>query len=125
MDWTTHMRRILARLGEDATFAHAGGEPETARVVFISPYARVFDIVSSSNPQIALIDVDVTVVDQGDTFILRSYLYTVKEVKPDPVSGVTVCELEQTANVAELYIEMEAANGFLELENDTAFELEA
>lgn len=95
MDWKTHMRGILTTLGEDAVFSHAGGQGTTVRVIYLAPYQKVLDLVQSSEPQLACMAEDVPTLAQDDTFTLRGLTYKAQEIKPDIVSGVTVCGLEE------------------------------
>lgn len=95
MDWSSHMTRILDRLGEDATWRPAqSASTATVRVMFVSPYSRVLEIVAGSRPQVAVMASAVPELGEGDVFELRSTDYRVVEIRPDPVSGLTVCDVE-------------------------------
>lgn len=91
------MRRILARLGEDATFTPAGGDPATVKGVFTAPHVEVqlgALAVSSSKPTFAAMSEDLPGVSDGDTLLRAGIAYMVRVVRLDDPSGVTVLELE-------------------------------
>ena len=95
MDWTAHMRRIIERLGEDVTVTPAGGDATQVRAIYVAPYAKVLEIVATSRPAIGYMDADAATLAMGDAVTVRSAAYRVAEPpKRDPVSGVTVCDLE-------------------------------
>lgn len=98
MDWASHMRRILARLGEDVTWTH-GGSPATVRGLFLGPHREVSlgdqVIVAGEDPMFAAMATDLPGLAGGDTILRGGTTYTVKPaLEPDPVSGVTVMQLE-------------------------------
>lgn len=92
------MRRILSRLGEDATFTHAGGSPVSVRGVFVAPHNAIAFAgleVSSTLPRFAAMSADLASVAVDDTLAIGADSYTVRDVQPDRTSGVTVLELEE------------------------------
>lgn len=95
MDWASHMRRVLVRLGEAATFTH--GTAQTAVTgVFTSPYERLSLgglEVSSSLPTFAAMADDLPSVAKGDSITRGTAQYTVEDVRADDPSGVTVLDL--------------------------------
>lgn len=98
MNWSVHIRRILARLGEDATFTHAGGSPASVRGLFTQPYAQVdlagSVIVAGSNPVFVTMSADVPLVASGDTLVRGAVTFNVVGVEPDVVGGFVVLQLE-------------------------------
>lgn len=96
--WASHMRRILAQLGEDVIWTH-GGSPVTVRGVYLAPHRQVslgeMVIVGDEDPMFAVMADDVPGLAGGDTIQRGSTTYKVKpSLEPDPVSGVTVMQLE-------------------------------
>jgi len=96
------MRRILARLGEDATFTHGTSAGSSVRGVFAAPYAVLPGGMGdagfeSSLPRFAVMAEDITDVAQGDTITRGSVDYEITAVQPDDPSGVTVLVLQQSA----------------------------
>lgn len=99
MDWALHLRRIFARLGEDATFTHAGGQPVSVRGLFTAPYALLPSGLdggmSCSQPRFAAMDSDLGTASQGDTLVRNATTYTVVEVQPDAPGGFTILQLQE------------------------------
>lgn len=96
--WAGHMRRILAQLGEDVTWTHAGS-PVTVRGIFLAPHRQVnlgeMVVVAAEDPMFAAMAADMPALAGGDTLQRGSTTYKVKPaLEPDPVSGVTVMQLE-------------------------------
>lgn len=92
------MRRISARLGEDATYTHAGGAGVTVRGLFLSPYQSA-DLggvaIAGSNPRFAAMIADLPLVTQGDTITRGGVIYTVvPPIETDDPSGLTVLQLQ-------------------------------
>ncbi len=93
------MRRILTRLGEDATLVRGTGTPTTVRGLYIAPYA-VIDIgpggVNGSNPQFAFMSSDFAVA-KGDILTRSGVTFTVVVKQPDDPSGITLAELKRAS----------------------------
>lgn len=96
------MRPIIEGLGEAVTYVHGtgtGASTGSATGIYFSPYAPVviggnaFEVASSS-PRFAAMTADVPLVSRGDTINIRSVAYRVAVPQPDPVSGVTVFDLQ-------------------------------
>ena len=91
------MRRILTRLGEDATLVRGTGQPTAVRGMYIAPYA-VIDVgpggVNGSNPQFAFMSADFAVL-KGDIVTRAGTQFTVVVRQPDDPSGITLCELRK------------------------------
>jgi hypothetical protein len=97
LDWAVHLRRILSRLGEDATFTPAGGEAATVKGIYTEAHrAMSFGPieVSSSYPTFGVMTEDVPGVARGDALTVSGTAYTVRDVQADEPGGVTVLELE-------------------------------
>lgn len=96
MDWLPHVRRVIARIGEDATYTPpGGGGTSTVRGVYQQPYRLALDIVDSSSPTFAVIQADVPTFGRGALLLLRAVNFKVVSVEPDPVSGLTIGKLEK------------------------------
>ena len=97
-DWPTHLRPILATLGEDVTLVRGTGTPSTVKGVFMSPFSAAnigLGGVTSSNPYFAFMTTDFSVA--VDDILTRSAVaYRVKVKQPDDPSGITVVELKRT-----------------------------
>jgi hypothetical protein len=91
------MRRILERLGQDATYTPTGGGgSSTVRGLFLQPYQEVAGIVGSSDPSFACMLADVETIKGGATFLIGVVTWRVKpSPEKDPVSGVVVARLER------------------------------
>jgi len=95
MDWETHMRRIIARLGEDATYTPAGGgASSTVRVLYKEPYRGALDIEGSA-PTVSCMASDVPTLARGATFALRSTTFTVSAIENDRVSGAVMAKVDR------------------------------
>lgn len=95
MDWATHARRILARIGEDATYTPSGGgASSTVRGAFQQPYHEALGMEGSA-PTFSCMAVDVPGIKHGATFALRSVTFKVVGTEPDPVSGLVMLRLEK------------------------------
>lgn len=98
MDWASHMRRILVRLGEDATFTH-GTAASSVRGMYTEPYAVLpagLDApFAASEPRFAAMTEDLPSVAQGDTITRGTVQYRIVDVRPDDPSGVTVLQLHK------------------------------
>lgn len=91
------MRRILARLGQDAQWTHGAAEAVTVRGVYAAPYAvsPLAQVgVASSDPTFAAMSADLQGVARGDALAIGAVVYTVVRIEPDPVSGVVMLGLE-------------------------------
>lgn len=89
------MTRILARLGEDATFTH-GTAQSAVTGIFTSPYERLSLgalEVSSELPTFAAMASDLPSVAKGDSLTRGTTQYTIEDVRADDPSGITVLEL--------------------------------
>lgn len=100
VDWASHMRRILAKLGEDVTWTHAGS-PLTVRGLYLGPHRQMnlgdVVVVAAEDPMFIAMAADMPSLAGGDTILVQrtSVTYKVKPaLEPDPVSGVTVMQLE-------------------------------
>ena len=102
MDWGKHMRRILARLGEDATYRpFGGGSPSTVRGMYLAPFqnANFGDValIGTSDPQFSGMSADMPAVARGDTLEYPAgsgMIYKVRNVEPNAPSGLAVLQLE-------------------------------
>jgi len=101
MDWARHMRRIVAGpLAEDVVWTPlGGGTPVTVRGVFLGPHREVSlgdqIVVAGEDPMFAAMAADLPGLAGGDTILRGGTTYKVKPaLEPDPVSGVTVMQLE-------------------------------
>lgn len=97
MDWAKHVRRIFARIGEDATYTPSGGSPSTVRGMFLDPYqsASLGDvaIVGGSDPTFAAMTADVPNAARGDTLVYGGTTYTVRNVEPSAPAGFSILQL--------------------------------
>jgi len=100
MDWASHMRRILARLGEDATFTHGTSQPSSVRGMFVASYQALpagIDMgFASSEPRFAAMTADLPSVAQADTLVRGGITYRVVDIQPDDPSGLTVLQLQKS-----------------------------
>lgn len=105
------MRRILARLGEDATFTH-GTAQSSVRGVFAAPGVVLpggveagFDM---NEPRFGGPTADLPSVTIGDTLALGALLdgttqiraavtYNIVDIKPDDPCGLTYLQLQKTS----------------------------
>lgn len=95
MDWDTHARRILTRLGEDAVYTPSGGgSPSTVRVMFQQPYREAL-MMEGSAPTLSCMASDVPGIKHGATFVLRGVTFKVVGTESDPVSGLVMLSLEK------------------------------
>jgi len=102
MDWAKHMRRILAHLGEDATYRpFGGGTSLSIRGMYLAPFqnANFGDValIGTSDPQFAGMSADMPAVARGDTLeypVGSGTLYKVRSVEPNVPSGLAVLQLE-------------------------------
>ena len=93
------MGRILANLGEDALFTHAGGSAITVHGMFLNGYkAAELGVIgiTGTEPHFAALTSDLADVAAGDTLVRGGVTYKVKVVRPDDPSGLTVLELKRT-----------------------------
>lgn len=96
MDWETHARRILARLGEDATYTPpGGGSTSTVRGIFQRPYVESQGMEASA-PTFACMSSDVPTLAEGALFAVRGVTYKVRRPEPDPLSGLVQAQLHRT-----------------------------
>lgn len=100
MDWASHIGRILARLGEDATFTH-GTAQSTVTGIFVSPFAHLPAGLpagfAASEPRFAAMTADLPSVALDDTITRGTVGYKVKDIEPDDPSGVTVLVLQKSS----------------------------
>ena len=101
MDWAAHIGRILSRLGEDATFTHAGSSAASVRGMFTAPYERLpsgldggFD---ASLPRFAALTADLPGAAQNDTLARGGVTYTIVDVQHDDPGGFTVLQLRESS----------------------------
>jgi hypothetical protein len=95
VDWGKHARRILERLGEDATYTpKSGGASSTVRGVFQKPYHQALDLIESSSPTFGCMAEDVPNLAHGDTFVIGGATYKAQGTERDPVSGLVNIRLE-------------------------------
>ncbi len=95
MDWATHARRILERLGEDATYTPSGGgATSTVRGMYQEPYREALDI-EGAYPTFSCMAADVPGLARGATFALRSTTFTVAALEHDLLAGVVMAKLER------------------------------
>jgi hypothetical protein len=93
VDWATHMRRILTRLGEDATYTPSGGgASSTVRGIFQNPYRDALEMGSSA-PTFGCMAADVPTISRNATFVIRGVTYKVNMPEADPVSGLVTSTL--------------------------------
>lgn len=94
------MRRILAHLGEDATFTH-GTAASSVRGVYSAPYAALpggVDVgFAASEPRFSAMTADLDSVAQGDTITRGTVQYSIVDVQPDDPSGLTVLQLRKAS----------------------------
>lgn len=100
MDWSQHIRRILAHLGEDVTFTHAGGSPVSVRGMFVSPYAELLPGIGAgidgSKPHFAAMTADLLPsVAEDDTIVRGALTYKVKDIQAQDPGGFTLLQLEK------------------------------
>lgn len=94
VDWPAHMRRVTERIGEDVLYSHAGGPAVAVRGVFSRPYTEPLPGMASSSPAFEAPSTLLPAVTVGDSITWQSVTYTVREIKADPVAGMTRLELE-------------------------------
>lgn len=97
VDWASHIRRILARLGEDVSWTPDGGSPATVRGVFLEAYQSVqlgSVEVSGAEPRFCAMSADLPAVAKDDQVVRGGVTYKVKALEPDTVGGFVVCVLE-------------------------------
>lgn len=98
MDWAIHIRRILARLGEDVTWTHLGS-PATVRGIYVSPYAQVTlggtVAIAGSDPMFATMSADVPALADGDDLLRGATAYKVRAPEPDELGGFVMMKLEK------------------------------
>lgn len=98
MDWASHLRRILTKLGEDVVFTDYAGTAATVRGMFMSAY-QAADLgvvgVAGTNPVFAAMTEDLPLVDTRATILRSSVTYKVRVVMPEDQSGITVLELRK------------------------------
>ena len=96
MDWAVHIRRIFARIGEDATVI--GATSPSVRGMFLAPYERIAlglgPGVVSSNPRFAAITADLPA--SPTAVVTTRGTHSIKEVQADDPGGFTVFELHET-----------------------------
>jgi len=112
MDWASHMRRILARLGEDATFTHGTSQPSSVRGVFAAPGVVLpggfdagfdaseprFGAPTADLPSVAIDDtLAIGAVLDGTTQIRAATTYKIVDIKPDDPCGLTYLQLQKTS----------------------------
>jgi hypothetical protein len=101
MDWAPHMRRILSRLGEDATFTHGSAQTSSVKGIFVSPYSQMPAGLpagfASSEPRFAAMTEDLPSVEQQDTITRGTVDYKITDIQPDDPSGVTMLVLQKAA----------------------------
>lgn len=98
MDWASHMRRILSKLGEDVTFTHGAGSPTTVRGVFLNPYlaAQLGDVgFTGTDPVFSTMSLDIGAVSVGDVLARGATTFKVKAARPDDPSGIVHLELKR------------------------------
>jgi hypothetical protein len=99
VDWAQHVRRVLAILGEDASYSHAGGGGVTVHGMFLAPYqsAVLGDVaIAGSNPRFAAMSADLALVAVNDTITRGGVTYTVvPPIEADDPSGLTVLQLQK------------------------------
>lgn len=90
-----HARRIVTRLGEDATYTPSGGGgSSTVRGIYQQPYSEAL-MMEGSAPTFSCMSSDVPTLKHGATFALRSLTFKVTRVEPDPLSGLVLATLEK------------------------------
>lgn len=100
MDWASHMRTIIATLGDDWMFTHGAGSPVQVRGLYMAPY-RAAQLgtpgVTGIDPHMAVMAVDIGSVAMNDTFVRISTgeTYKVKTFQPDSESGILVLPLKK------------------------------
>lgn len=99
MDWAAHMRPIFAQLGQDGTFAHAGGSPVPVRLIYQAPYVEIAlgAGVESTYPRVAVMETDVPGIDHGDVFNVHGYgAFVVRTLERIAPAGMIECRVEVT-----------------------------
>lgn len=98
MDWSLHLGRIFARLGEDATLTPVAGTAATVRGIYTAPYAvlpaGLDGGMPASIPRFAALTTDLGTVAQGDVLVCSGGTFNVAEVQPDAPGGFSVLQLE-------------------------------
>jgi hypothetical protein len=97
VDWATHIRRILDRLGEDVTWTHSGS-PATVRGIYLEPYREITlgEVgVGGSMPRFVVMTADVPALAVGDTIARGATTWRVSVPEPDALGGFTVLQLEK------------------------------
>jgi hypothetical protein len=95
VDWTAHARRVIARLGEDATYTpQGGGQSSTVRGIYLQPFTPSLGM-EASEPTFACISTDAPALAHGATLLIRGTTFTVIELEPDPLLGTTVAILRK------------------------------
>lgn len=100
MDWAKHQRRILARLGEDATLTpQGGGMPIAVRGVFARAYAEssIGQLgVADTVPTFGAIHADIPNVAAGDQLVVHGTTFIVRGVEPNLPAGLVVLRLQES-----------------------------
>lgn len=93
------MRRILVRLGEDATFTHGTAQGSSVRGVFTSPYmllpAGLDAGFAAEQPRFAAMSSDLAGVALSDTITRGTQQYRITNIEPQDPAGVTVLALQE------------------------------
>lgn len=99
MDWAKHMRRIPARMGEDATMTPAaGGAAVSLRIVYTAPYVEALGGpqpgIAASVPRALAMLSDIPDVKVNDTLARGTSEYRIVGVEPDEPSDTVMLQLE-------------------------------
>jgi len=93
VDWAKHTRRILVRLGEDATVI--GATTVTARGIYSAPYQRlglgIDGGIASSNPRFTAMTADLPATPTA--VVTSRGTHNISDIQPDDPGGLTVFEL--------------------------------
>ncbi len=97
VDFAAHTRRILSRLGEDATWTPSGGTATPVRGVFSSPFVNA-DLggvqVGGDRPRFSVMSADMASVARGDALAVHGGSFLVASIERDAGCGETVLNLE-------------------------------
>lgn len=99
IDWVAHMRRLIDRVGVDATWrSRASGASVEVRGLYKQP-ATVVELglagFATSKPQFECIAADVVDIGVDDAIEIQGVCFTVAEAPArDPVSGLVVLDLQ-------------------------------